>query len=246
MERIKGTLSIRDSTNVVHSDAVAIELSFIFSCDGTFAKFGFLTLLPMTLPAPLLTLAYYLAGEFHNRDQAIAEPVWYVPLKLWHRPTQFFRTDSLTLFAEQANVDTPDNPYRQRLLRLQYSPQQPDSLCGQYYAFHNPQAVKGAGQNPALLEKLTLDDLELLPGCTLDIQPQGSLAHPTGFIATPPPQAQCFFSYESKIRQVILGFEAYPTHFLSYDRGIDPETGQLLWGAMMGPYRYTKVQAYPI
>jgi len=62
-----------------------------------------------------VTLAQYLTGEFDNREQAIAEPVWYAHLKLWHCPVPLFTKDSITLFAEQANVLTLDQPYRQRL-----------------------------------------------------------------------------------------------------------------------------------
>jgi hypothetical protein len=44
----------------------------------------------------------------------------------------------------------------------------------------------------------------------------------------------------------VLGFEASETQFLSYDRGVDPETGQSLWGAMMGPYRHRKRCSYEL
>ena len=37
---------------------------------------------------------------------------------MWQRPVPLFREDSLTLFAEQANVINLDQPYRQRLIRL--------------------------------------------------------------------------------------------------------------------------------
>ncbi|MDY7021511.1 MAG: CpcT/CpeT family chromophore lyase, partial [Cyanobacteriota bacterium] len=40
----------------------------------------------MSFSPELIALARYLAGEFDNIAQASAEPVWYVPLYLWHRP----------------------------------------------------------------------------------------------------------------------------------------------------------------
>lgn len=194
----------------------------------------------MTLPPELLTLASYLTGIFENREQAAAEPVWYVPLRLWQRPVTLFAKDSFTLFAEQANVLKLENPYRQRLLRLQSSPTDPSLLQVQYYGFKDPDRFSGAGQNSMLLESMTLEDLELLPGCILTVRvekaPQGDR-----FIAVAPPNARCCFQYNGEVRQVSLGFEIDANEYLTYDKGIDPETGQALWGAVMGPYCYRKV-----
>lgn len=194
----------------------------------------------MYISPTLQTLAQYMAGEFDNHDQAIAEPLWYVHLKLWQRPAPFFIEDSLTLFAEQANALHLDRPYRQRLMRLRQTsdPQRP--LTVQYYAFKNPSAVSGTGVRPEMLSGVTLEELELLPGCVLNVtQPQ-----PSTFVALSPPDSACYFSYEGEKRQVSLGFEAMANEFASYDKGIDIETGQAIWGAIMGPYRFTKRQGY--
>ena len=64
------------------------------------------------------------------------------------------------------------------------------------------------------------------------------------FMAQPEPGAKCCFPYEGKTRQVILGFVASAVRFLSYDRGVDPDTGQALWGALMGPYEFNKCQDF--
>lgn len=192
------------------------------------------------------TLADYLAGEFDNREQALSDPVWFVHLRLWQRPVPLFTADSLTLFAEQANVLTLDQPYRQRLLRLQPAAGDPQApIQVQYYAFKDPTLVKGAGQNPQVLQTLTTDEIDLLPGCVLQVTPQQQANHTFQFMALPPPGARCYFTYEQQVRQVALGFEVTPEKFLSYDKGVDPETGKALWGAIMGPYQFTKRQSYP-
>jgi hypothetical protein len=185
----------------------------------------------------LLTLAHYLSGEFDNREQAMAEPNWYVHLRLWQRPVPLFMEDSLTLFAEQANILQLEQPYRQRLLRLRQVANEPQApLQVQYYSFKDPISVCGAGAQPEILKTLTLAQIDLLPGCVLNVtQPQ-----PSVFTASPPPDSPCYFTYQDEIRQVSLGFEASPKEFLSYDKGIDMETGRAIWGAIMGPYRYTK------
>jgi hypothetical protein len=195
----------------------------------------------MTLSPLLSTLARYMAGEFDNREQAIADPAWYVHLRLWQRPVPLFCEDSLTLFAEQANVINPDQPYRQRLIRLMQTNDMEAPLKAQYYAFKDPVAVKGAGLKPDVLKAITLEQIEYLPGCLLQISQS---PNQESIVAAPMPGSHCFFSYQGKRSQVRLGFSASADTFQSHDKGIDIETQKATWGAVMGPYRYTKRQDF--
>lgn len=198
----------------------------------------------MTITPQLLSLADYFAGEFDNREQAIDEPIWYVHLRLWHRLVPNFFEDSLTFFAEQANILKLDQPYRQRILRLTQHQSDEAPLKAQYYMPKNPGALSGAGENPALLDTLAPDDLELLPGCILNISYKQIGSNSYQFFTTQPPQSICNFSYLGNTVQVSLGFEATKEKFKSFDKGIDPLTGRATWGAIMGPYCYTKRQQY--
>lgn len=184
------------------------------------------------------TLAQWLAGEFDNQTQALDQPAWFVHLRLWHRPLPFRIQGNVALFAEQANALYLDNPYRQRVVTLQ-STANSDQLRAQYFAFKHPDRLRGAGANPDLLKSLNLEDLELLPGCVLQVARQGN-----GFKAEPEPDAKCYFQYEGQTRQVVLGFEVSADRFLSYDRGVDPDTGKSLWGALMGAYEFQKRQDF--
>ncbi len=195
----------------------------------------------MPFSTSLLTLAHYLAGEFENREQAIADPVWYVSLRLWHRPVPLFAADSITLFAEQVNIYTPENPYRQRLLRLQ---QDEVGLWIQYYRFLEPEQFKSAGADPQKLARLEQEQVECLPGCILRVEEQPQPSGQATFVATPPPGSCCTFPYNGETRQVALGFETNGETFLSYDRGIDPTTGKAIWGAILGPYQFRKMQDF--
>ena len=197
----------------------------------------------MSLTPQLIALGRYLAGEFDNREQAIADPVWYVHLRLWQRPINLFSEDSLTLFAEQANILNLDQPYRQRIMRLRPGLDQA-SLHVQYYMPQDPAALKGGGSNPALLNHLTPDQLDLLPGCILTVTPETLIPNSYKFTAVPPPDTCCSFTYLGNTIQVSLGFAVTETEFHSYDKGIDPATGKATWGAIFGPYRYTKREQY--
>lgn len=194
----------------------------------------------MSVSPELLTLANYMAGEFDNQQQAAAEPAWYVHLHFWQRPVPLFTADSLTFFAEQANIVNLDQPYRSRILRLRHSKTAPDSLEVQYYRFKELAAFQGAGRNPERLKSLTPDDLEFLPGCILNIEQRQTAPDSSVFAAVPPPDTCCRFCYQGKTIQVSLGFEATAEEFRSYDKGINPDTGKAIWGALLGPYRFTK------
>lgn len=177
-----------------------------------------------------------MAGEFDNQPQAMVQPVWFVHLRLWYRPLPMRIEGNLAFFAEQANALMRDRPYRQRVAVLQESS---GALQVQYLAFKQPEKFLGAGANPSLLESLGLDDLEALPGCVLTVTEQAGK-----FKAAPEVGAKCYFQYDGATRQVVLGFEVSVGKFWSYDRGVDPETGQGLWGALMGAYEFQKCEDF--
>ena len=192
--------------------------------------------LPMHESPALLNLAQWLAGEYENPVQSRDQPIWFVHLRLWYRPVPQRIAGKLALFAEQAPILKPEQAYRQRVLTLWDGP---EGLKGNYWAMRQPDRWRTAGANGDLLRSLSEDDLELLPGCCLDIQSQGDR-----FISALEPGARCCFDYAGQTRQVVLGFEVYRDRLLSFDRGVDPETGKGLWGALMGPYEFQKCRDF--
>lgn len=190
----------------------------------------------------IITLAQWLAGEFDNQAQAHNQPVWFVRLRLWQRPLPQRLQGNVALFLEQANALYPDQPYRQRVVMLQES--EPGIVEAHYWALQQPERFCGAGANLDLLSQLQFSDLEQLPGCVLTVTPGGDDlnrgAAPHHFEAHPQPNSRCCFQYQGQTRQVILGFKVSSNQFWSYDRGVDPNTGQGLWGALMGAYEFHK------
>ncbi|MGB3511668.1 MAG: chromophore lyase CpcT/CpeT [Microcoleaceae cyanobacterium] len=196
----------------------------------------------MRLSQELITLAQYLAGEFDNSVQAMADPAWYVHLRLLHRPVPItlFPEPSITLFAEQANVLNLERPYRPRIIQLKQLSDNPAYLQVQYYLPKDVGAVQGAGRNPEILSQLTTTQVEFLPGCTLEVNYQNVGQKELHFQASLTPGELCGFTYKRKYYQVELGFEVNGQEFLSFDKGIDPKTGKGIWGALLGPYRFVK------
>ncbi|MEO0836698.1 MAG: chromophore lyase CpcT/CpeT [Cyanobacteria bacterium J06642_3] len=190
--------------------------------------------------SPQLTaLATYLAGEFSNQSQASSQPAWYVNLRLWIRPVPIFTDDSITLFAEQANVIKLQQPYRPRILRLR----QRENIEVEFYMFLDLATAQGAGQDKSLIGQITPETIKLLPNCTLKVATQ-ELNQGYSFTTTPISDEPCSVSYQGTTFQVFLGFKATPDELLTYDKGIDPETGKGTWGALMGPYQFSKVDDF--
>ncbi|MGD1939353.1 MAG: chromophore lyase CpcT/CpeT [Cyanophyceae cyanobacterium] len=185
---------------------------------------------------PLTTLATYLAGEFDNQAQAREEPVWYVPVRLWHRPLKLWGDRGFAFYAEQSNALKLDQPYRPRVFLLSESEGQ---IQVEYFQIADAEAVRGGGRSPELLTALNPDVLEPLPGCTLTVTQSAQK-----FSARPDPHCRCQFTVEGAVREVSLGFDASSEGLQTYDKGINPDTGQAIWGALMGPYQYQKLSTY--
>lgn len=188
----------------------------------------------------LTTLATYLAGEFSNQSQALEQPAWYVNLRLWIRPVPIFTDDSITLFAEQANVIKLDQPYRPRILRLR----QQETLAVEFYMFKDIATARGAGQNKDLIQQITPESIEFLPNCTLIVEAQELNNGGYCFETTPMTEEPCKVTYQGNTFQVFLGFKATAEELQTYDKGIDPQTGKGTWGALMGAYRFTKLENF--
>ncbi|MBD0334876.1 MAG: chromophore lyase CpcT/CpeT [Cyanobacteria bacterium Co-bin13] len=200
-----------------------------------------------TLSTELLTLGRYLAGEFENRQQSLAEPAWYVHLKVWHRPIRLFHEDSLTFFIEQVSVASGQPPYRQRILRLYDSGSQ---IKGQYYGLKDAVQVRGGATAPQILDALTPEDLVQLPTCSLSIESQALPGSQYSFKAELPAGTLCSFEYAGNTSYVSLGFSVGPASNAAglelrvYDKGVDPDTGKGLWGALMGPFCLIKMSDF--
>ena len=187
-----------------------------------------------------------LAGVFQNRQQALADPAWFVHLRLWIYPIALFAEDSHTFFLEQASAAFAQPPYRQRLLRIRWLA---DNLTAEYYALKQPIKFQGAAQAPERLTVLSKSDLQPLVGSCLQVT---SHLKPSSicFEARHYPGEHCQFIIDGQTKYVQLAFYAVAPEpgslekstFLMADKGIDPNTGKATWGALNGPFRLEKVE----
>jgi hypothetical protein len=198
---------------------------------------------------PLLQLAQSLAGVFDNQAQSLAEPIWYLHLRVWNRPLpRSIFEDGYGFFIEQVSVASGSAPYRQRILHLT---NQGEGLIGQYYGLTDPVAWQGSATQPERLAALTRQDLVDLPTCGLGID-----FNPTThqYVARLPADTLCCITYQGQTSYIRLGFDLGPVdtpggkalELSVRDRGIDPTTGKTTWGPIMGPFRLIKQHSYDL
>ncbi|MGV2827609.1 CpcT/CpeT family chromophore lyase [Myxosarcina sp. GI1(2024)] len=190
----------------------------------------------MALSDRLITLGKYLAGEFDNQHQALEQPAWFVHLRLWMRPVPIFTKDSITLFAEQANIVKLDRPYRSRILRLR----ERETIEVEYYMFENMTAFSGASLDKNLLQQITSEQIYFLPDCSLKVAVNCLNNNRYHFQTSPIKNTPCSFNYQGNTYQVFVGFETTGDELQTYDKGIDPATGKATWGAILDSYRFKK------
>ena len=190
----------------------------------------------MNTSSQILQLTSWMSGEFSNYQQSLDQPVWFVNLIWWQRPIPVLVLDSVALFAEQSNALDRDRAYRQRILQFVETD---NMIQVKYWGFKEPSAWVGAGKNRDRLNQITIKDIEPLSGCLLSINFENEC-----YKATMPKDAKCYFQYMNETRQVVLGFEVMENSFWSGDRGVDPDTGSAIWGAIMGFYQFQKIQDF--
>jgi hypothetical protein len=190
----------------------------------------------MNISSQLLQLTAWMAGEFSNREQSQDQPVWFVNLVWWQRPIPFNLLGSVAIFAEQANALILDRPYRQRILQFV---ENDGKIQVKYWSFKDPAVWAGAARDRDRLNQITMNDIEAIAGCLLDISFTNGR-----YKAEMPKDAKCCFQYLNESRQVVLGFEVSADEFWSGDRGVDPETGSAIWGAIMDFYKFKKTHNF--
>ncbi len=199
--------------------------------------------------ALLNQLATHLAGEFDNRQQSLADPTWYLHLRLWHRPLpRALFGEGYAFFIEQISVNSGNPPYRQRILHLT---DRDNQIWGQYYALPDPVALSGAATEPDRLASLTRESLIALPTCGVAIEylPASQI-----FSARLPGDSLCSFTANGGTTYVQLRFDLGPMSptpgsplvLHLNDRGVDPETGKTTWGPLMGPFQLVKQRAFSL
>jgi hypothetical protein len=178
---------------------------------------------------------HWLEGTYSNREQALEDPVWYIPVTLWYVKLPGLFEQGMGFFTEQVNQHTPQAFYRSRVLQLMRDP-----LRLENYKLKDQAAWAGASQQAERLGQLTPTDLDLLPDCTIYLTPNADQIE-----GRMNPGHRCKLNPTDRVA-IEISFELYADRFLTLDRGIDIATGRQTWGSKLGSYDYRKQGPPPV
>ena len=188
-------------------------------------------------PSPqLLELTRCLSGHFNNFKQATSQPVYYANIHVQHCPLPQSVFNGPGLYLEQYYDIYPDYPYRQGAYRV-YETE--EGLWMQNYQLKSPDRYIGAYKDFSQIAKMTADDFFILSGCLSKVLPEEG-----GFSGASIPTKDCQVERDGHLTYLSVEFTITRNYFHSWDRGLDVETEEQIWGAILGSFEFDKVEDY--
>lgn len=184
--------------------------------------------------APVLDLCRQLCGLFCNQQQAFDNPPLYAHIQVRMRPLAHLAPGSLLL--EQAYTIAPDQPYRLRVLQVV---EENGQLRIRNQAVHDEASWFGASADLPRMATLTAGAIHSLEGCTYDVSRKGS-----GFVGTIEPGCRCRVERKGRQSYLVSHFEIDGDRMETLDRGHDPESHELVWGSLAGPFEFRRIASY--
>ncbi|AFY77250.1 MAG: chromophore lyase CpcT/CpeT [Hydrococcus sp. C42_A2020_068] len=190
----------------------------------------------MSHATDIKTLARWMAADFSNQEQAWANPPLFAHIRVCMRPLPLALLGETSLFLEQAYDFMLDTPYRLRVFKLAVVG---DRIELENYKVKDEEDFFGASRNLERLQKLTSDRLEKMEGCDMFVDWTGSSFK--GYIK---PGKNCIVVRNDKTTYLDNSFEVDEHKLFSIDRGLDPETDELVWGSIAGAFEFTRKHSF--
>ncbi|QZZ22117.1 chromophore lyase CpcT/CpeT [Leptothermofonsia sichuanensis E412] len=186
----------------------------------------------MTHSTDIAALARLMAADFSNQAQAFENPPLYAHIRVCMRPLPPGFLSGVSLFLEQAYDFMLNDPYRVRVLNLFIKD---GRIELENYKIREEEKFYGASRDLERLQTLQTDQLELMPGCNMHVEWTGN-----GFRGRVEPGRGCIVVRKDKTTYLDNEFIVNAEGLLSYDRGRDPETDELIWGSIAGPFQFVR------
>ena len=175
-------------------------------------------------------LSDHLIGHFDSSEQAQANPAYYaVQLKTCRVSADELGAD--VLYVEQALIDTPRRPYRQRLYSIMTASEGSMTAISAIYTLVDPDAVVGLCDEEGVF---TFEpyDYELKDGCQVE------MTYDAGVFTGQTEEGTC----KSDLNGATYATSIVTTdgeRIESLDRGYNA-SGIQVWGAVDGPYQFIR------
>jgi hypothetical protein len=198
----------------------------------------------MSHATDIKTLASWMAADFTNQEQAWANPPLFAHIRVCMRPLPLSLLEGTSLFLEQAYDFMLNTPYRLRVLKFAIvgdiaSGTLRERIELENYKVKDEEEFFGASRDLNRLHKLTRDRIEKMEGCDMFVDWTGNSFK--GYIK---PGKNCIVVRNEKTTYLDNSFEVDEHQLFSIDRGLDPETDEIVWGSLAGAFEFTRQQSY--
>jgi len=183
----------------------------------------------------MLTLAHWMAGEFSNQKQALADSINYPHIRVFFRPLPWDFFSGIGFYSEQAYDYDLWSPYRQGVHRFV---DQGEQIYVENYKLTDPMLYAGSGRRLDILKTITPDCIERRYNCSMVFQREGNLLR--GKVEG----NSCFIEKNGKQTYLVSDVELTETTFVSLDQGMDVTEHKPVWGSAAGHVRFEKCQSY--
>lgn len=190
----------------------------------------------MTNSTDIKTLTQWMAADFSNQEQAYANPPFFAHIRVCMRPLPYSLLESASLFLEQAYDFMLNQPYRLRVFKIHLVD---ENIELEHYKLKNEEQFYGAARNPEKLQQLTLDNLEKMNGCDMTVEWTGK-----SFKGEIKPGKACIVVRNDQETYLDNTFEITAQKLISFDRGRDPQTDELVWGSIAGPFEFYPTKSF--
>lgn len=190
----------------------------------------------MTDSEKIKSLARLMAADFSNQQQAYDNPPFFAHIRVCMRPLPYELLQATSLFLEQAYDFLLNSPYRLRVLKFKEVGQ---GIELENYVVKEQEKFFGASRNLEILKTLTADKLEKLSGCDMEVEWTGK-----SFQGKIKPGKACIVERKGKKTYLDNSFEVDQEKLISFDRGFDPETDEMVWGSIAGPFHFTRITSF--
>jgi hypothetical protein len=174
----------------------------------------------------------WLEGDFNNlpalKDAERDAVEGHLPIQVKMR-----RLPSIpsAVYVEQARMDTPEQPYLQRVREVRDLPD--GTVAISIFTLKDPDSFVGAWRSEQRLASLTADSLEPREGCDVILSWTGNSFKGSTVGRNCPSSLRGATYMTSEI-------EVFENGFISWDRGYDAG-GRQAWGAEKQPYLFSRV-----
>ncbi len=180
----------------------------------------------------LIKLAKVMAGDFSNQQQSLADARNYAHIRVFFRPLPWEFFNAVGFYSEQVYDYDLWTPYRQGIHRLV---DRGNDIYIENYSLKDAMVYAGSGHNQDILKTIKPDCIERRHNCSMVFKQEEDK-----FIGGVEPGNQCLITKKGIETYLISDVEITQNTWISWDRGINPATGEQVWGSAKGPLRFEK------